>query len=158
MEKTERMKKWRLLNPDYAKQKSKEWREKNKENVLKYRSTQDFKKRKKVQNKKYSATHKKHYEKKWEESIKYKFRINAKQYYEILLAQNNVCAICGGLNKNNFKLAIDHCHETGKIRGILCSHCNSGLGMFRDNTELMLKAIKYLENNKTTSLVESLNI
>ena len=50
------------------------------------------------------------------------------------------CMICGSLER----LCIDHCHATNKVRGILCSKCNSGLGMFRDNIEYLAEAIKYL--------------
>lgn len=50
------------------------------------------------------------------------------------------CAICGATES----LCVDHCHSTMIIRGVLCSRCNSGLGMFRDDPELLLTAIKYL--------------
>lgn len=50
------------------------------------------------------------------------------------------CMICGSTER----LCIDHCHKTSKVRGILCSRCNSGLGMFRDNIEYLAEAIKYL--------------
>ncbi len=43
---------------------------------------------------------------------------------------------------------IDHCHETGNVRGVLCTKCNSGLGQFKDNTEILLNAIKYLNYGK----------
>lgn len=51
-----------------------------------------------------------------------------------------VCQICGSTEN----LCIDHCHTTSKVRGLLCSKCNIGLGMFRDNTEYLAEAIKYL--------------
>ena len=50
------------------------------------------------------------------------------------------CMICG----SEERLCIDHCHTTSKVRGILCSKCNTGLGMFRDNIEYLAEAIKYL--------------
>ncbi len=50
------------------------------------------------------------------------------------------CMICGSKDR----LCIDHCHNTSKVRGILCSKCNFGLGMFRDNTDYLLEAVKYL--------------
>jgi hypothetical protein len=43
------------------------------------------------------------------------------------------------------RLSVDHCHNTGKIRGILCTKCNTGLGSFKDNIELLMNAIKYLK-------------
>ena len=59
------------------------------------------------------------------------------------------CQICGtelGRGKNAF--AIDHCHETGSVRGVLCGHCNKGLGMFRDDPNILQSAIMYLGKPK----------
>jgi hypothetical protein len=44
-------------------------------------------------------------------------------------------------------LSIDHCHNTGKVRGLLCDHCNKGLGLFKDNIDYLNKAIEYLKYN-----------
>ena len=46
----------------------------------------------------------------------------------------------------NQKLSIDHCHKTGKVRGLLCKHCNHGLGKFKDDVNLLKIAIDYLNN------------
>lgn len=62
-------------------------------------------------------------------------------YLDMLLQQEYKCKICG--NKN--KLCIDHCHKTGKIRGILCVRCNTGIGMFIENIIFLEKAIEYLK-------------
>lgn len=51
------------------------------------------------------------------------------------------CDICGSTKR----LCIDHCHTTSEVRGILCTLCNTGLGMFKDNTENMIKAVLYLK-------------
>ena len=73
------------------------------------------------------------------------YRITLDDYNMIYDKQNGRCAIC---NKHNFEcnkiLSLDHCHNTGKIRGLLCSHCNHGLGQFKDDTELLIQAMKYL--------------
>lgn len=61
---------------------------------------------------------------------------------EELKAAHLCCAICG----NDKKLFIDHDHETGKVRGLLCNYCNTGLGMFFENTKSLASAIVYLEN------------
>lgn len=61
----------------------------------------------------------------------------------LLEQQSGVCAICGKPDKR--KLSIDHCHETGAIRGLLCRRCNLGLGCFGDDVEALKKAIEYLE-------------
>lgn len=70
--------------------------------------------------------------------------------YELLIAlHGEVCAICGadkpgGKGAANNQFCIDHDHETGKIRGLLCTSCNVGIGMLRHNTELLNAAIDYL--------------
>jgi hypothetical protein len=63
--------------------------------------------------------------------------------------QNGVCWICEkrtrGRGEEKNTLAVDHNHKTGKIRGLLCSNCNTGLGNLRDSIELLEKAITYLK-------------
>ncbi len=56
-------------------------------------------------------------------------------------AQAGRCQICGSTTR----IVIDHCHATKRVRGVLCHHCNIGLGGFRDNPEWMLRAIEYLK-------------
>ena len=48
---------------------------------------------------------------------------------------------------NNKSLHIDHCHDSGKVRGLLCHGCNTAIGLFKENIDTMLKAIKYLKDN-----------
>ena len=63
----------------------------------------------------------------------------------LLVAQDYKCAICGtDANELTRELGVDHNHETDEVRGLLCNHCNIGLGNFRDDVELMNKAIEYL--------------
>ena len=59
------------------------------------------------------------------------------------------CGICGATESSGGKkeLHIDHCHESGKIRGLLCNHCNLGIGHFRDQPELLMAAIAYLKQH-----------
>ena len=62
--------------------------------------------------------------------------------------QKGKCKICGDdMHKGKRGFCVDHDHKTGKVRGILCNHCNSGLGMFKDNTKSLENAIKYLKEN-----------
>jgi len=75
--------------------------------------------------------------------LKSKYGLTIEQYDIILESQNGVCKICGGANPKRF--AVDHDHKTGKIRGLLCSMCNGGLGLFRDNIDFLKKAIEYLK-------------
>ena len=66
--------------------------------------------------------------------------------YELMVNnQNNLCAICKQPEKFNGSLAVDHCHESGDVRGLLCTNCNRGLGHFKDSVEVLNNAIKYLE-------------
>lgn len=74
---------------------------------------------------------------------KYKYNLTPHQYAQILIDQKGVCAICGHIPMVK-TLVVDHCHKTDKVRGLLCGHCNTGLGMFRDNIENLLSAISYL--------------
>jgi Recombination endonuclease VII len=80
------------------------------------------------------------------------FTVN--DYNTMLEKQNGVCAACHKpetrvdyRNGKVSKLAVDHCHKTGKVRGLLCHKCNSGIGLFNENIELMLKALEYLKRN-----------
>lgn len=80
-----------------------------------------------------------------------KFRewgITEDRYRDILVSQGGGCAICAGLCVSGRQLAVDHDHETGKIRGLLCARCNNGLGNFTDNSALLLRAASYLEDRK----------
>ena len=86
-------------------------------------------------------------------SYKVKYGLTIEGYDTILKNQNGCCAICG-TSKNirivsgkeqHTHLVVDHCHITGKVRGLLCYTCNVGLGMFRDNTEYLKTAIEYLD-------------
>lgn len=65
-------------------------------------------------------------------------------YDTSVVAQNNKCAICKDPPKEGTSLFIDHDHKTGRFRGLLCNRCNSGLGFWRDNVALMLRAIEYV--------------
>jgi len=87
--------------------------------------------------------------------LKKRYGINNHDYEKMLLSQNNSCAICKSVNLNfdprvgkNRRMAVDHCHVSGKTRGILCYKCNIGLGNFKDNIDYLLSAINYLRPYK----------
>lgn len=77
------------------------------------------------------------------------------EYKRLFRTQKGRCKICGtkevGTDETKVTLCLDHCHKTGKVRGLLCSHCNSGLGFFRDDPELMQKAIEYIKTHRGNS-------
>lgn len=75
------------------------------------------------------------------------YEITKDEYYLLLSKQERKCAICGKTEEDNKRaLAIDHCHTTNKVRGLLCTCCNTALGKFKDSTELLHNAITYLLN------------
>jgi hypothetical protein len=74
--------------------------------------------------------------------LKYLYGITLEAYDEMLEKQKNSCAICREIT--NEPLYIDHCHNSGKIRGLLCNKCNLGVGHFKDNPELMIRASQYI--------------
>lgn len=86
--------------------------------------------------------------------LKAKYGITIEQYQEMLNRQNGNCAICeqqetviDGRSGKVRTLAVDHCHSTKKIRGLLCGSCNKAIGCLKDSLELLQKAYKYLEKN-----------
>lgn len=72
------------------------------------------------------------------------FGITIEIYNNLLNKQKGVCAICNNKCKSGHSLSIDHCHITGKVRGLLCKNCNSGIGFLNDDKVLLKNAIKYL--------------
>lgn len=85
--------------------------------------------------------------------IKYAYGITIEKYEEMTLTQDNKCSICGkeeNIKHQNGKvkrLAVDHCHISGKVRGLLCTNCNTGLGKFKDSRELLAAALAYLDSH-----------
>ena len=69
----------------------------------------------------------------------------------LLKEQDGRCAICGTRNPGAYGWSTDHDHATGKTRGLLCNWCNPGLGNFKDNPELLRKAIEYLRRHGITA-------
>jgi len=84
--------------------------------------------------------------------FKKKFGITLDDYDIIFQSQNGVCWICSKpetffLKGRTHSLAVDHCHKTGKIRGLLCRNCNQMLGLAKDSIETLAKAVEYLKTN-----------
>lgn len=133
----------------------KKWREENKDHVKQYTSKYSkayyqANRQKAIDNSiKWTALNR---DKTLHNQLMRKYKITLDQYNEMLVLQNHVCAICRGpevkVNKfgNLIALAVDHCHKTGKIRGLLCSNCNKGLGFFKDIIYNLYNAIAYLVN------------
>ena len=80
------------------------------------------------------------------------YGITLEEAHDLLISQNNACALC---NKEvswlpGFSSAahVDHCHSTGKVRGILCGSCNTALGKLGDSVESITKVLNYLKESK----------
>lgn len=90
--------------------------------------------------------------------LKKTYGIDADDYDRMLLDQDHKCAICGGeetvshmTSQLKRALAIDHCHVTEKVRGLLCTACNTLLGNAKDDVDILLKAVEYLRRYQTSS-------
>lgn len=78
-------------------------------------------------------------------ALRKRYGLTPEEYDELLGRQNRVCAICGNPEANR-NMAVDHDHETGKVRGILCGPCNRKLGVL-ENEDFVSAAKLYLERN-----------
>lgn len=78
------------------------------------------------------------------EKLRSRFNLTVEAYDELLESQCEVCAICGDECDSGHRLSVDHDHETGEVRGLLCKDCNIALGFFRDNVKSLARAIEYL--------------
>lgn len=76
----------------------------------------------------------------------YRRGLTTQEYEELVQNQKGCCLICDQPTKS---LHVDHCHVTGDIRGLLCGNCNRALGMFRDQVDLLERAIKYLKGESS---------
>jgi transcription-repair coupling factor (superfamily II helicase) len=148
----ERAKKWREENPEYGKK----YYHDNKDELKKRR-----KKRPEGYYKNYYQANKERlskYQMEWKRNNKEKVReIKKKEHLKrtynltpedmvILLDEHeNKCKICSIEFNDDIKYHVDHCHSTEKIRGLLCRNCNLGLGFFKDDTKVLIKAIEYLK-------------
>lgn len=117
----ERLKSLVKANPQKYKTLAKNWRDNNKDKVKSYQ-------------------------------LKFKYGLSIDEYNKMFEEQQGKCAICcsfiSNLDKSNKPAVVDHCHTTGKVRGLLCMQCNSLLGYAYDNIQILENAIKYLNQTK----------
>lgn len=95
------------------------------------------------ENQRKTAHRRKPYNRNW--TLKARYGITSDQFETMFATQGSVCALCKSDKSDKKNFVVDHCHKTGKVRGILCSYCNRALGMMKDDPEVLRKAIKYLE-------------
>jgi len=84
------------------------------------------------------------------EKVKMKSRIGAygltlDEYANLFVKQNNKCAICKQEFSNKKHIHIDHCHKTNKVRALLCHGCNTAIGLFKESSDILKSAQKYLQ-------------
>jgi hypothetical protein len=87
-----------------------------------------------------------------EQALKRMYGITQQDYDKMLLEQNNQCAICGttepkGRHTSNY-FVVDHCHNSGKVRKLLCHNCNTALGLVGDNISTIEEMIKYVKKHQ----------
>jgi len=125
--KNEQAEQWAKDNPERAKQHQKDFYYKHKERMQLKRTKRGLK----------------------------KYGLTLIDYDTMLTAQDFRCKICGTTNPNGpddstarkTRFSVDHCHTTGKVRGLLCTKCNTGIGMFGDDMSLLASAISYLKDH-----------
>lgn len=89
--------------------------------------------------------------KKWGKATQYKtqprkwskFKLSESEYEQYFIDAGYKCTCCGVTNKDR-RLCLDHCHTTGKIRGVLCTNCNTALGLVHEKTDTLRNLIKYV--------------
>ena len=149
-------KRWRKSNPDKVKRYSILWPKKNRKAYLKkkklYRQRHPERARQQVKNAfskhkdRYAAT-------KFRRWLHNKYGISEQDYSALLEKQKGSCAIChksqqcADKTKRRTRLYVDHCHKTGRIRGLLCFKCNVLLGCAGDDATLLRRAIAYLDKS-----------
>lgn len=84
-----------------------------------------------------------------ESYLRSKYGIGVVDYRRMLAAQGGKCAICEKAPKKGRRLAVDHCHRTGKVRGLLCGSCNYSLGVWKDNPRRFSRAATYLLQSRS---------
>lgn len=80
----------------------------------------------------------------WGIRLTQRYGLSLDDYDRMLISQSGRCLVCGNDFKHSRDSNVDHCHKTGRVRGILCTACNSGIGYFRDDPTIMESAITYL--------------
>ncbi len=125
---------------DKEKEKQKRWRLANPE---KYKAQRD----RANQRRKERGYYEKNADTIFENYLKRTYKIDLNKYNSLLSEQSGVCAVCKNECVTGKKLAVDHNHDTGEVRGLLCAKCNRGIGNFNDNLDRLKSAVLYLEKH-----------
>lgn len=134
-------------------QRAKEYGEKNKEKIAKYKKENRLHLNKKAaewrkRSPKFKANREKTKNVTTSGRLKRQYGITLEDYNDLLVVQNYKCAICPKSHSESLHgLHIDHCHKTKKVRGLLCMQCNTVLGKVNDNIKILENAITYLKSH-----------
>ncbi len=150
------MKEWREKNKDKINEKAREAHNKNKEiRNQRQRELYQINKEKKqqyyIENKdKILALRNKHKLRTKNSHLQNRYGITLEEFNKMLIQQQNKCYICFvHIDETQKKqLCIDHCHNSGKIRKLLCTKCNTALGLVGENKEILYKMINYIDEHK----------
>jgi len=145
------IKEWRSKNRAYLNLQSRQYKKRNKEKI-KVSSKLYRERNKEYIKERYKGYYKKTINRYKETSLLRNYGLTFEEFQTLLNKQNKLCAICNqpetAISNRSGKvrtLAVDHCHKTNKVRGLLCFICNSALGHFKDNIPLLESAIDYLK-------------
>lgn len=132
LKKIAKLKKWHLDNPDKRKEQKRRHYEKYKDKIDQ-------------RAKDWYNNNKERYK---DNAFRRKYGITLEQYDLMRKQQNYCCAICKtSETESGKKMFVDHNHQTGAVRKLLCTQCNAGIGMLQDNPEIMERAAKYVRDN-----------
>ena len=158
------LKKYRETHKEQRNLANKTWREKNIDHVKKYSkeyNSKNFEKRKLAFNawveknpermrelKKNNREKNKLIER--ERKLKRFYNMTLEDYDNLMASQNSKCKICSkdAADERNKNLVIDHCHDSGKVRSLLCDRCNRTLGVLEENVDLMMKMMQYIKQHE----------
>lgn len=82
----------------------------------------------------------------YKRQLRKKYNMSLADYDQMLEFQNGVCVTCGKINKGGKRLAVDHNHKTGEIRGLLCQKCNQAIGLVGEDIRVLIKLAEYLND------------
>lgn len=126
----------KIYNPEYHR----EYYAKNKERISKriserYKTDDEYKKQSK--------------DRAWKHTVQKRYGIDVDQYDAMFIKQEGKCAICFTHQSDlKIRLAVDHNHSTGEVRGLLCDNCNRGIGHLKESQDVLSNAISYLKGKK----------
>lgn len=145
--------KYRAKNQDSLLKKHRKYNSENRETIVEKSRQARLERPERIAENKHNS-YRRHFDKNAKKSrqkkLKYNYGITIDEYNAMYEAQGGVCAICGNPNGEK-NLCVDHDHNSGKIRGLLCTDCNVGIGRLRDNLSIIQKAFLYIEKHQQES-------